>query len=90
MTMDELEKAMIDELNRLNFDYYKSEFGYSEWKTIQKVKLSTCSGWRKDKVGIDYSPNGARLCCNGEYKSVSVNQLKKMFECQDNKQLSLF
>ena len=91
MTMSDLQKAMLKELNDIDFDYYKSEFGYSEWQTILKTKLSVYSGWCKDKIGIDYSPSGVKLHCHGEVKTIRVNDLKKLFENQNrDKQLALF
>lgn len=91
MTMNELERVMLNELNELDFDYYKNEFGYNEWQSIVQKKLNTYSGWIKDKTSIKYSPSGVKLQCSGETRMIKINDLKKMFENQDiDKQLTLF
>lgn len=47
MTMNELVDEMLSNLNSIDFDYYRSEFGYSEWEAIRRTKLETHEGWAK-------------------------------------------
>ena len=91
MTMEELQKELLKELNSIDFDYYKSEFGWDEWKTIYETELKTCHGWHKEKTGIEYNPSYVRLHCNNENKIIKSSELKRMFESQNrDKQLVLF
>lgn len=91
MTMNELVDEMLANLNSIDFDYYRSEFGYSEWETIRRVKLETHEGWAKKGINVEFSPTSTYLKCENETKIISTNELKKMFMNQRRQvQLALF
>lgn len=97
MTIDDVEQEMLEDLNSIDFDYYKRTFNKNEWQTIKWIRIDSWHGCgytdseSKKHIGYSYTPNGCELKCGDEIKKININDLKKLFEGQNKpKQLSLF
>lgn len=96
MTIDDVEREMLNRLNKIDFEYYERVFHKSEWETIKWIVIDSYSGCGYldelgQSIGYSFSPKGCELQCGSTWKKFNIKELKELFESQKKpRQLSLF
>ena len=96
MTIEDVEREMLNRLNKIDFEYYERAFHKNEWETIKWTVIDSYSGCgylddQGQSIGYSFSPKGCELKCGKVEKKISIKDLKELFESQKKpRQLSLF
>ena len=96
MTIDDVEREMLNRLNKIDFEYYERVFHKNEWETIKWIVIDSYSGCgylddQGQSIGYSFSPKGCKLQCGSTWKKFNIKELKELFESQKKpRQLSLF